>query len=96
MQVCTGVMLHGYGMVKQLCGELQVSKQDTLLLAFAFIVLLDSVSRMYTFYIAGDTPTLFCNIANVPDHFVQQGTSRSVSINIGMLVMLFSACCRTS
>lgn len=48
MQVCTGVMLHGYGMVKQLCGELQVSKQDTLLLAFAFIVLLDSVSRVCT------------------------------------------------
>ena len=23
-QVCTGVMLHGYGLVKQLCGELQV------------------------------------------------------------------------
>ena len=24
LQVCTGVMLHGYSMVKQLCGELQV------------------------------------------------------------------------
>lgn len=24
LQVCTGVMLHGYGLVKQLCGELQV------------------------------------------------------------------------
>lgn len=24
VQVCTGVMLHGYGLVKQLCGELQV------------------------------------------------------------------------
>ena len=23
MQVCTGVMLHGYGLVKSLCGELQ-------------------------------------------------------------------------
>ena len=23
MQVCTGVMIHGYPMVKQLCGELQ-------------------------------------------------------------------------
>ena len=25
VQVCTGVMLHGYPLVKQLCGELQVS-----------------------------------------------------------------------